>query len=135
MYHKKIPPQLNCGLHFFKELLNGKWKLMLLYYISEGYKRPSELQKKIPNADRRVMNMQLKELVLHGFIRKQSFQSKILKVEYEVLPLGLSFLPLIMGIEKWGEDHRGELENALINDYKFDEVLRLGVDGVHKPRV
>ncbi|MEO8532452.1 MAG: helix-turn-helix domain-containing protein [Flavobacterium sp.] len=123
MYQKKIPPQLNCGLHFFKELLNGKWKLMLLYYISEGNKRPSELQKKIPNADRRVMDIQLKELTQHGFIRKQSFQSKIPKVEYELLPLGQSLLPLIIEIEKWGEDHRGELENALVNDRKFEDVI------------
>lgn len=123
MYQKKIPPQLDCGLHFFKELLTGKWKLMLLYYISEGYKRPSELQKKIPNADRRVMDIQLKELMLHGFIRKQSFQSKTPKVEYELLPLGESFLPLILEIEKWGEDHREELENALEKDHKFDDVI------------
>jgi len=126
MYQKKIPPQLNCGLHFFKELLNGKWKLMLLYYISEGYKRPSELQKKIPNADRRVMDIQLKELLLHGFISKQSFESKIPKVEYELLPLAESLLPLIIEIEKWGEDHRAELENALVNDSKFDYVLNPG---------
>jgi DNA-binding HxlR family transcriptional regulator len=127
MYQKKIPPQLNCGLHFFKELLNGKWKLMLLYYISEGYKRPSELQKKIPNADRRVMDLQLKELTLHGFIRKKSFQSKILKVEYDLLPLGQSLLPLIIEIEKWGENHREELENALVNDHKFDDVINFRV--------
>jgi DNA-binding HxlR family transcriptional regulator len=123
MYQKKIPPQLDCGLHFFKELLNGKWKLMLLYYISEGYKRPSELQKKIPNADRRVMDIQLKELMLHGFIQKQSFESKTPKVEYVLLSLGASFLPLIIEIEKWGEDHRAELENALLNDHKFDDVI------------
>jgi DNA-binding HxlR family transcriptional regulator len=130
MYQKKIPLQLNCGLHFFKELLNGKWKLMLLYYISQGYKRPSELQKKIPNADRRVMDLQLKELTQHGFISKKSFDSKLLKVEYEVLPLGQSFLPLIIEIEKWGEDHRGELENALVNDPKFDDVISSRVVGV-----
>jgi len=123
MYEKKIPLSLECGLHLFKELLNGKWKLMLLYYISEGYKRPSELQKKIPNADRRVMDIQLKEMVLHGFIQKQSSPSKILKVEYGLLPLGQSLIPLIIEIEKWGENHRGELENALVNDPKFDDVI------------
>lgn len=128
IYEKKIPLQLECGLHLFKELLNGKWKLMLLYYIYEGFKRPSELQKKIPHADRRVMDIQLKELILHGFIKKQSSQSKILNVEYDLLPLGQSLIPLIIEIEKWGEDHRGELENALVNDPKFDDVISVGLD-------
>lgn len=90
----------------------------------------TELDKmNFPNADRRVMDIQLKELILHGFIQKQSFQSKIPKVEYELLSLGESFLPLIIEIEKWGEDHRGELENALVNDRKFDDVISPKVAG------
>lgn len=101
MYQKKIPPQLDCGLHLFKELLTGKWKLMLIYYISQNFKRPSELQRKIVNADRRVMNQQLKELELHGFIQKKTYDSKIPKVEYEITPLGQSLLPLITELEKW----------------------------------
>jgi len=39
MYKKKIPIRTDCGLHVFKELLNGKWKLMLIYYISDGGKK------------------------------------------------------------------------------------------------
>lgn len=103
MYQKKIPPQLDCGLHLFKELLTGKWKLMLIYYISQNFKRPSELQRKIVNADRRVMNQQLKELELHGFIQKKTYGSKIQKVEYEITQLGESLLPLITELEKWGK--------------------------------
>lgn len=53
MYKKKIPIRTDCGLHVFKELLDGKWKLMLIYYISDGIKRPGALQKKI-SVDRRV---------------------------------------------------------------------------------
>lgn len=123
MYQKKIPLQLDCGLHLFKELLNGKWKLMLIYYISQDFKRPGELQRKIINADRRVMNQQLKELELHGFIRKKTYDSKIPKVEYEITPLGQSLLPLITELEKWGEDNRIELESAIQRDLKFGNVI------------
>ncbi|WP_425549799.1 winged helix-turn-helix transcriptional regulator [Chryseobacterium ginsenosidimutans] len=56
---------------------------MLVYYISKNLKRPSELQRMIPNADRRVMDKQLQELVLHGFINKNTFNTKVPKVEYE----------------------------------------------------
>jgi len=104
---------MDCGLHVFKELLNGKWKLMLIYYISEDVKRPGALQKKIA-ADRRVMNKQLDELVQHGFVDKFSFDTKIPKVEYRLTALGISLLPLIISLEKWGEDNRAVLEEALI---------------------
>jgi DNA-binding HxlR family transcriptional regulator len=112
MYKKKIPIRKECGLHVFKELLNGKWKLMLIYYISVGLKRPGALQKKIA-VDRRVMNKQLDELVQHGFVEKVSFDTKVPKVEYQLTALGDSLLPLIISLEEWGENNRAVLETAL----------------------
>ncbi len=112
MYKKKIPIRTDCGLHVFKELLDGKWKLMLIYYISEGIKRPGALQKKIA-VDRRVMTKQLDELVKYGFVDKISFDTKIPKVEYQLTGLGFSLLPLIISLEKWGEKNRAVLETAL----------------------
>lgn len=101
--------RMECGLHVFKELLNGKWKLMLIYYISEGIKRPGALQKKIA-VDRRVMNKQLDELLKYGFVDKISFDTKIPKVEYQLTALGVSLLPLIISLERWGENNRAVLE-------------------------
>ena len=112
MYKKKIPVRTECGLHLFKELLSGKWKLMLVYYISEGIIRPGALQKKTA-ADRRVMTRQLDELVQDGFITKCSYETKIPKVEYRLTALGKSLLPLIMSLEGWGENNRAGLEAAL----------------------
>lgn len=123
MYKKKTPVKLDCGLQFFKELLNGKWKLMLVYYISKNFKRPSELQRIIPNADRRVMDKQLQELVLHGFINKKTFNTKVPKVEYELTELGKKLLPLILTIEQWGEENRFVLNEALEKDPKFENVI------------
>ena len=113
MYEKKIPPRLDCGLHLFKELLNGKWKLMLIFYISAGLKRPGELQRKIGTADRRVLTNQLNELVKHGFVDKKVFDTKIPKAEYGLTTLGQSLLPIILTLETWGENNRTVLEKAL----------------------
>ena len=109
MYIKKIPMRLECGLHVFKELLDGKWKLMLIYYISEGIKRPGALQKKIV-VDRRVMNKQLDELQKYGFVDKITYDTKIPKVEYQLTALGHSLLPLIISLEKWGQNNKAVLE-------------------------
>jgi len=114
MYEKKIPLRVDCGLHLFKELLNGKWKLMLIYYISAGFKRPGELQRRISYADRRVLNNQLDELVQHGFINKAVFDTKVPKVEYELTKLGYSLLPVILTLESWGEKNRTILEKAIL---------------------
>jgi DNA-binding HxlR family transcriptional regulator len=123
MYQKKIPVSLYCGLHYFKEILNGKWKLMLIHYISEGFLRPSELQRVIPKADRRVMNRQLEELVLHGFITKKIYDGKLSKVEYKLTALGENLLPLIYEIERWGQENQSVIEKAMKNDPKFEHVV------------
>lgn len=113
MYQKKNPVRHDCGLHLFKELLSGKWKLMLLYYVADGSKRPGELERKIGTADRRVLATQLGELVLHGFLEKVVFQGKVARTEYEITDLGRSLLPIIMTLESWGEQNRGPLEKAM----------------------
>ena len=43
MYERKTLPDLNCGLDLIGEVLYGKWKMRLLWFINEGFKRPSEL--------------------------------------------------------------------------------------------
>jgi DNA-binding HxlR family transcriptional regulator len=62
--------------------------------------------------------------VKHGFVDKTSFDTKIPKVEYRLTDLGISLSPLIISLERWGENNRAVLEGALLekndetNDYK-----------------
>lgn len=113
MHQKKIPLLLECGLHLFMEVMNGKWKINLIWCIHSGIKRPGELQRHIPKATRRVLDTQLKELIQHGLITKNVFDERILKVEYELTPLGETIIPVISTTAKWGEDHREQLEELI----------------------
>jgi hypothetical protein len=45
MYIRKIPIELNCGLDLVKEVLFGKWKIHLIYFISQGIKRPGNCKR------------------------------------------------------------------------------------------
>jgi len=114
MYKKKIPVSLDCGLHLFMEVINGKWKIGLIWCIYSGIKRPGELQRKMPKASRRVLDTQLKQLIDHGILSKTTYDERLLKVEYELTPLGESLIPAIEFTAKWGEDHREELEKLII---------------------
>ena len=81
MYRRKIPIELNCGLDLVKEVIYGKWKIHLIFFIAQGNKRPGQLQKKIPRATRRVLNVQLNELERHGFISKKIYAELPPKVD------------------------------------------------------
>lgn len=113
MYERKIPFDLACGVHLTREVLAGKWKASLLYYIAQGTRRPGELQKKLRLATRRVVHLQLNQLEAHELISKTMFAEIPPRVEYQLTPLGESLLPVITLLGQWGEAHRPQLERVL----------------------
>lgn len=115
MYERKILPNLNCGLDLIAEVLYGKWKIRLLWFINEGFQRPSELQRKIPYASRRVLNVQLKELEEHGLVIKKIYPVVPPKVEYRLTEFGQTLIPVIAMLGKWGDDHEECLRMLILN--------------------
>ncbi|MBD3583661.1 winged helix-turn-helix transcriptional regulator [Flavobacterium selenitireducens] len=118
MYERKIIPNLNCGLDLIGEVLYGKWKIRLLWFINEGHKRPSELQRKIPDASRRVLNIQLKELEEHELVSKIIYPVVPPKVEYSLTDFGKTLIPVISVIGNWGDEHEKRLRSLILK--RFD---------------
>ncbi|MBE9463871.1 winged helix-turn-helix transcriptional regulator [Dyadobacter subterraneus] len=113
MYERKTLPDLNCGLDLIGEVLYGKWKMRLLWFINEGFQRPSELQRKIPGASRRVLNVQLKELESHELVGKIIYPVVPPKVEYYLTDFGKSLIPVIGAIGQWGDAHDQRLRSLI----------------------
>jgi DNA-binding HxlR family transcriptional regulator len=105
MYEKKIPKTFECGFSILAEIIGGKWKPYLLFLIHNGVKRPSELSRRIPSASLRVLNLQLKELESHGIIEKTVYPELPPKVEYSLTEFGLSLIPVVSAMDKWGENY------------------------------
>ncbi len=113
MYERKTIPNLNCGLDLVAEVLYGKWKIRLLWFINEGYLRPSELQRKIPDASRRVLNVQLNELEAHELVTKKIYPVVPPKVEYNLTDFGQSLIPIISALGNWGDTHQERLKELI----------------------
>lgn len=114
MRERKIPLNLNCGLDLVGEVLYGKWKIRLLWFINEGHQRPSELQRKTPEASRRVLNIQLKELEEHELITKVIYAQVPPKVEYSLTEWGRSLIPVISALGNWGDQHEKHLRSVIL---------------------
>lgn len=114
MYERKILPNLNCGLDLIGEVLYGKWKIRLLWFINEGHQRPSELQRKIPDASRRVLNIQLKELEEHGLVSKIIYPVVPPKVEYSLTEFGQTLIPILSAMGQWGDTNEAYLRSVIL---------------------
>jgi len=114
MYERKTIPNLNCGLDLIGEVLYGKWKVRLLWFINENHKRPSELQRKIPDASRRVLNIRLNELEKHGLITKKIYPVVPPKVEYSLTEFGKTLIPVIAALGQWADEHEERLRSVIL---------------------
>lgn len=120
MYERKIPLNLNCGLDLIGEVLYGKWKIRLLWFIDQGHKRPSELQRKIPDASRRVLAIQLKELEHHELIAKVIYPVVPPKVEYSLTDFGKTLIPVIGALGQWGDENEKRLRALILRRPESD---------------
>lgn len=104
-YERKIPKNLDCGMAMIMDIIGGKWKPCLLYNISNGNRRPSQIQRLNPLASRRVLNQQLKELEAHNIITRKVYPVLPPKVEYFLTDMGKSLIPIIEVMNNWGEQY------------------------------
>ncbi|WEK71415.1 MAG: helix-turn-helix domain-containing protein [Candidatus Chryseobacterium colombiense] len=122
MYERKIIPNLNCGLDLIGEVLYGKWKIRLLWFINQGHKRPSELQRKIPDASRRVLNIQLKELEDHELVTKTIYPVVPPKVEYSLTKFGESLIPVIGTLGQWADQYEDRLRMVITKKIRGSDL-------------
>lgn len=101
-------PELNddvCPTETALDLIGGKWKGMILYYLCSGTKRFSELQRLIPGITQRMLTKQLRDLEAHEIVYRQVYPQIPPKVEYSLTPLGQNLEQVILELEKWGTDY------------------------------
>ncbi len=122
MYERKVIPNLTCGLDLIGEVLYGKWKIRLLWFIDQGHKRPSELQRKIPDASRRVLNMQLNELEKHELVTRKIYPVVPPKVEYNLTEFGKTVIPLIAALGQWADAHEDHLREVILKQVVISEL-------------
>jgi DNA-binding HxlR family transcriptional regulator len=113
MYEKKIPKNFDCGMSVLMEIIGGKWKSYLVFLIHEGKKRPVDLQKAIPEANRRVLDLQLRELEFHGIIGRNIFPEIPLRTEYYITDFGKSLLPLLNEMDRWGKNKLDDFKQLM----------------------
>lgn len=105
-YEKKIPVDLDCPLRLTMSLIESKWKSCILDELRNGEpQRPSEIHKCLPEAAPRVLDIQLKEMVEDGLVMKTIYPELPPRSEYKITALGLSLMPIIDLMLKWGEEH------------------------------
>ncbi|MCD0460114.1 winged helix-turn-helix transcriptional regulator [Roseiconus lacunae] len=94
-----------CPVEATLELIGGKWKGIVLYYLLDGKLRFSELKRKIGCVTQRMLTKQLRELEASGLVIRIVYAEVPPRVEYELTAEGESLRPILAALKQWGETH------------------------------
>lgn len=105
-----------CEVSLAMDLVGGKWKTVILYYLKGEPKRYNELRKEMQSVTEMTLSLQLKQLEKDGFISRKVYGKKPpIKVVYSLTDFGKSFIPVLEAISKWGNqvvEEKGEYIDA-----------------------
>jgi DNA-binding HxlR family transcriptional regulator len=98
-----------CPVEVTLDLIDGKWKGVILYHLQEGRLRFGELRKRLPGITQRMLTKQLRALEEDDLITRKVYAEVPPRVDYELSETGLRLRPVIDALKAWGEDHRTRL--------------------------
>ena len=104
-----------CPTETALDLIGGKWKGMILYYLCSETRRFNELMRLIPGITQRMLTKQLRDLEAGSIVHRKVYPVIPPKVEYSLTPLGKTLEPIILGLEKWGDDYLDSREKEDMN--------------------
>ena len=91
-----------CPVETTLEMIGGKYKALILWHLSEGKLRFSELKKSLSNATAKMLTQQLRELETDNLIHREVYPVIPPKVEYSLTSLGKSLMPVLAAMRDWG---------------------------------
>ncbi|WP_419782676.1 winged helix-turn-helix transcriptional regulator [Malaciobacter marinus] len=95
-----------CPVETALDVIDGKWKILILWYLRRDTKRFNELQKQMPKITQKMLSQKLKELELDGIINRVVYPEVPPKVEYSLSDYGKSLKPILKQLYFWGEKHK-----------------------------
>lgn len=95
----------NCPLARVSRIIQGKWTMVILYILSEGTLRFSEIKKRLPNVTDANLTKDLRLLEAHGVIHREVYPVVPPKVEYSLTEMGRAFLPILEEMTRWAETY------------------------------
>jgi DNA-binding HxlR family transcriptional regulator len=108
------------------ELLQGKWKVHLLFLMARGVHRHCKLLEGLGTVSKKVTTDTLRALERDGLVRREIFAEVPLRVEYSLTPLGWSITEPLMALAEWDETNQEEVERARLRYRLGDDCAAAG---------
>jgi DNA-binding HxlR family transcriptional regulator len=96
---------VGCPVEATLDLIDGKWKAVILYHLLDDTVRFNELKRRLSRITQRMLTRQLRELEAAGLIHREIYAEVPPRVEYSLTTLGRSLEPVIRMLWTWGNQY------------------------------
>jgi DNA-binding HxlR family transcriptional regulator len=96
----------DCLVRTAVDVIEGKWKPIILFALKGGPRRFGELRREVPEAAQKVLTEQLRELEADGILARKVKAGKTPEVFYSLTSYGKTLMPILRAMAGWGRRHR-----------------------------
>ena len=98
-----------CQAEITLDLIAGKWRPMVIYWLLDGPMRFNELQRRLGPVTHRTLSKTLKEMATLGLVTRRDYGEIPPRVEYALTALGQSLEPVLAAMERWAKENAGAM--------------------------
>jgi DNA-binding HxlR family transcriptional regulator len=102
---RKRAHQYHCPVEAALDVIGGKWKAVILFWLRDEMYRFGELRRKIPDISERMLTQHLRELEEDGIVQRKVYAVVPPKVEYSLTAYGRTLRPITELLCAWGKKH------------------------------
>lgn len=101
-----------CPVDGALEVIGGKWKPVILYWLQQGPLRNGELRRRIPGVSQKILTQQLRDLERDGLVDRHVYAQVPPRVVYSLTSLGESLEGILEALCDWSEENFHRVEEA-----------------------
>lgn len=95
----------DCPLEYASFVIGGKWKLRILWILSQSdYVRFNALKRELDGITDLMLTKSLKELVSANVVKRVQYNEIPPRVEYSLTENGLKLIEALVPINKWSAE-------------------------------
>jgi DNA-binding HxlR family transcriptional regulator len=98
-------------------ILGGKWKINIIYQLSQKTIRFGELRRSLGSVTQQMLSKQLKEMEKDKLINRKVHDVIPPKVEYSLTDLGRSSIPILNSLHHWGNTKKKTINKVIEENY------------------
>jgi DNA-binding HxlR family transcriptional regulator len=99
-----------CGLEAALDVVGGKWKVLILWPLTQGKCRFGELRRQVPGISEKMLIQHLKEMEADGIVTRKDYKEVPPRVEYSLTAFGQSLCKALTPLCEWGTLHMKRIE-------------------------